>query len=91
MTPLESKNEDELFDRITNELANYWYQEQKYTVNGRWQDCKEEAKRQIQELIAKARIEAIKTIYDNSMYAEDRTAKDVQDRLELALQTKKDK
>jgi len=53
MTPSISERLDEL----SNELANYWYQERKYTANGRWQECKDEAKSALSQLMLEVMLE----------------------------------
>ena len=44
-----------------------------------------EAKAKITQLLLEESNQRIKRIYENSMYGEDKTAKDVQERLEAAL------
>lgn len=46
-------------EELAKELADKWYAERRYTTNARWQECKDEADRQLQSLIDAARKEGI--------------------------------
>lgn len=49
-------------DSLANELANYWYEEQRYTANGRWQECKDEAKAAITTMLNEARVDELEQL-----------------------------
>lgn len=41
---------------IAKELADKWYMEQRYTENGRWQECKDYADKAVSQLLAQAEV-----------------------------------
>lgn len=84
---------------IAKELADKWYMENRYTDNGRWQECRDYADKIVSQLLAQAetrgRVDELKKALTNSnkqdiagqhkWYLEDRLAE-----LEASLKERKE-
>lgn len=60
-------NQPDPIDDLAKELANKWFAERRHTPNGRWAECKAEADRQLEKLMLRERLDALRGAYEMMM------------------------